>query len=99
MIGIHEVLLRICIQEAIRDGKRVMTPMRTALAVTEGHLAGRDTILTRARREWLVRGAFDEGDVEHRSIELVGAYLNAARTGEAELRRRFPKGRLARTEA
>src|SRR5208283_4209177 len=90
LIGIHEVLLRVCIQEAVRDGKRVMAPMRTALAVTEGHLAGRDTILTRARREWLIRSTFDESDdVVQRSIELVGAYLNAARWGEAELRKRF----------
>jgi hypothetical protein len=89
LIGIHEVLLSVCIQEGVRDGKRVMAPMRTALAVTEGHLAGRDTILTRARREWLIRSAFDEGDVDHRAIELIGAYLNAARWGEAELRARF----------
>jgi hypothetical protein len=94
LIGIHEVLLRVCIQEAIRDGATVMAPMRTALAVTEGHLAGRDTILTRARREWLVRSVFDEGDVEQRSIELVGAYLNAARWGEAELRKRFSERTL-----
>jgi hypothetical protein len=88
--GIQEVLLRVCIQEAVRDGKLVRAPMRTALAVTDGYLAGRDTILTRAKREWILKTALDtEDDVIDRTRALVAAYLNAARWGEAALERRF----------
>ena len=88
--GIQEVLLNVCIQEAVRDGKQIRAPMRTALAMTDGYLASRDTILTRAKREWVIRSTLDEpDDILRRSVNLVGAYLNAARWGEEELMRMF----------
>ncbi|MBF0097675.1 MAG: ATP-binding protein [Magnetococcales bacterium] len=88
--GIQEVLLRVCIQEAVRDGQQVRAPMRTALAVTDGYLASRDTILTRARREWLVKTALaTEEDIISSTQAMVAAYLNAARWGQDELERRF----------
>lgn len=84
--GIQEVLLNVCIQEAVRDGKIVRSPMRTALAVTDGYLASRDTILTRAKREWIVESNLsDETEVLLRTRQMVGAYINAARWGEAAL--------------
>ena len=88
--GIQEVLLNVCIQEAVRDGKQVRAPMRTALAITDGYLASRDTILTRAKYQWVIRSTLDgPDDILKRTVNLVGAYLNAARWGEAELERMF----------
>jgi AAA domain len=88
--GIQEVLLSVCIQEAVRDGKLIRAPMRTALAVTDGYLASRDTILTRAKREWVVESVLaDETEIVSRTTNLVGAYLNAARWGEANLETKF----------
>ncbi len=48
LTGIQEPLLNICIQEAIRDGKPTLCVMRTAIALTDGFLIGRNTIATRA---------------------------------------------------
>ena len=64
--------------------------MRTALALTDGYLSFRDTILTRAQREWVIGGRpqTDE-EIKTGVVEMVGAYLNAARWGDAELQRRF----------
>lgn len=92
--GIQEVLLSVCIQEAVRDGKQIRSPMRTALAVTSGYMASRDTILTRAKREWIVESSLpNDEEVITRTTQLVGAYLNAARWGEAELIKRFDQSR------
>ena len=87
--GIQQVLLSVCIQEAERDGRRVRSRMRTALALTDGYLVGRDTIATRARHEWVIQGGSGPENVIDRTVELVGAYLNAARWGETELTRQF----------
>lgn len=64
--------------------------MRTAVAITDRYLAYRDTILTRAQREWVV-GGLPQSDEQLKQgvVDMVGSYLNAARWGEAELRRRF----------
>jgi hypothetical protein len=88
--GIQEVLLSVCIQEAVRDGKTVRSPMRTAIAVTDGFLTNRDTILTRAKGEWIVQSALaDDEDILARTVSLVGAYLNAARWGEEALKIKY----------
>ena len=88
--GIQEVLLNVCIQEAVRDGKQVRARMRTALALTDGYLVHHETIQTRAKREWVIRSNLDSPDaILDKATELVGAYLNAARWGEEELKRRF----------
>ncbi|MVA26555.1 protein DpdH [Agrobacterium vitis] len=90
LAGIQEVLLKVCIQEGERDGKKVRATMRTALALTDGYLSFRDTILTRAQREWVVGGRTQsDSEIKASVVEMVGAYLNAARWGEAELERRF----------
>lgn len=88
--GIQDVLLKVCIQEGERDGKKVRATMRTAIALTDGVLSFRETIYTRAQREWVVGGrVLSEDEIRASAIELVGAYLNAARWGEEALRRKF----------
>lgn len=90
LAGIQEVLLKVCIHEGEYEGKKVRATMRTAIALTDGYLSFRDTILTRAQREWVIGGR-PQSDDEIRAgvVEMVGAYLNAARWGGAELRRLF----------
>ncbi len=88
--GIQEVLLSVCIQEAVRDGKQIRAPMRTAIAITDGYLKGRDTILTRAKRVWEVKTELSsQEDVFRGTTALVAAYLNAARWGADELEGQF----------
>jgi hypothetical protein len=87
LAGIQETLLSVIIHEAVRDGRQEFATMRTALAVTEGtHLAHRDTILTRAKSEWVIKDVLDsDGAVIDHVQRLVSAYLNAGRWGEASL--------------
>jgi hypothetical protein len=88
--GIQDVLLKVCIQEGERDGKTVRATMRTAIALTDGVLSFRETIYTRAQREWVVGGRIlSDDEIRSAAVELVGAYLNAARWGEDALRRKF----------
>lgn len=90
--GIQDVLLKVCVQEGAYAGKKIRATMRTALALTDGYLASRDTILTRAQRVWLI-GNRQQGDDEIKTsvVDLVGAYLNAARWGQDGLRTRFDR--------
>lgn len=87
--GIQQVLLKVCIQEAERDGQQVRSRMRTALALTDGYLVGRDTIATRAKREWVIHPVSREEDIVVRAVDLVGAYLNAARWGAGPLKEQY----------
>lgn len=92
LAGIQEVLLKVCIQEGEYEGRKVRATMRTALALTDGYLSFRDTILTRARREWVVGGRQQSDDeVKAAVVEMTGAYLNAARWGADGLRRLFQR--------
>jgi len=91
--GIQQVLLNVCIQEAERDGRRVRSRMRTALALTDGYLVARDTISTRAKHEWVIQPGTENDDVLARTVELTGAYLNAARWGEKALKRQYDQGK------
>ncbi|GEO12619.1 protein DpdH [Microvirga aerophila] len=90
LAGIQDVLLKVCIQEGEYEGRKVRATMRTALALTDGYLVSRDTILTRAQRVWIV-GNRQQTDNEIKSsvVDMVGAYLNAARWGAEGLRRRY----------
>jgi hypothetical protein len=90
LAGIQEVLLNVCIQEGEYAGRQVRATMRTAVAFTDGYLAYRDTILTRAQREWVIGGLPQSDDeIKRGVVNMVGSYLNAARWGDEELRRRF----------
>jgi hypothetical protein len=90
--GIQDVLLKVCVQEGAYAGKKVRATMRTALALTDGYLTSRDTILTRAQRVWVIgnRQQSDE-EIKNATVDMVGAYLNAARWGEDGLRTRFER--------
>jgi hypothetical protein len=94
LAGIQETLLNLSIVEATHAGEQVRAPMRTALALTDGYLSGRDTILTRAGYEWQLRSRFgnDEEVIGH-CVNLVGRYLNAARWGAEQLRDQYRASR------
>lgn len=90
LAGIQEALLHVCIQEGTRDGRQVYATMRTALALTDGYLTSRETITTRAQRTWMIGNANQsEAEIKDAAVEMVGAYLNAARWGEKGLKNEF----------
>lgn len=90
LTGIQDTLLNVLIQEGVRDGVRELATMRSVIAVTDGYLAGKDTIATRAKREWIVKSHFKkEEEVLRRTKALVASYLNAARWGYRELVHHF----------
>jgi hypothetical protein len=90
LAGIQQPLLNLIIAESDHQGRRVRAPLRTALAVTDGFLPSRQTILTRAKREWIIPNtAFSPDEIIERFIDLAGAYLNAARWGVEELNRQY----------
>jgi hypothetical protein len=90
LAGIQQPLLNLMIAESDHAGVRVRAPIRTALAVTDGFLPSRQTILTRARQEWLIPNTSPSRDaIVDRFVSLAGRYLNAARWGAAELREQF----------
>ena len=82
LAGIQQPLLNLMIAESDHGGVRVRAPIRTALAVTDGFLPSRQTILTRAKREWLIPNtAATPQAIIDRMVLLAGRYLNAARWG------------------
>lgn len=86
LTGIQDTLLKVLIQEGVREGVKTYATMRSAIAVTDGYLISRDTIATRAMREWIVESELNnEGEVLGRTKALVASYLNAARWGEKSL--------------
>lgn len=92
LTGIQDTLLNVLIQEGVRDGVRELATMRSVIAVTDGYLAGKDTIGTRSKREWIVESNLRTGEeVLQRTKALVASYLNASRWGYDELVRQFKK--------
>jgi len=92
LTGIQETLLNVLIQEGVRDGRQIYATMRSAIAVTEGYLIGKDTIATRATREWIIQSHLaTEEEVFRRTRQLVAAYLNAARWGQEALARNYDR--------
>ncbi|MFJ4588818.1 protein DpdH [Pseudomonas moraviensis] len=97
--GIQQPLLDIMIAESDEHGRRVRAPIRTAVAVTDGFLAGRQTVLTRAKEQWVVPSeGLSEELIVGKLVELTGRYLNAARWGVRYLKREFSKASLAGTD-
>jgi hypothetical protein len=90
LVGIQETLAKVLIQEgATSDGIKYAT-IRSAIAVTDGYLGGRNTLATRAGREWVVDSSLDsETETLDRTKKLVAAYLNAARYGEQGLKNHY----------
>lgn len=90
LVGIQDALAQVIIRQGVSDGRQEFATMRSAIAVTEGHLLHRETILTRAHYTWRVESELDdEGEVLNRANSLVAAYLNAARWGESEIFRHY----------
>jgi len=90
LAGIQQPLLNLMIAESDHGGVRVRAPIRTALAVTDGFLPSRQTILTRAKQEWLIPNtAATPQAIIDRMVSLAGRYLNAARWGAKVLREQF----------
>ena len=87
LVGIQDTLAKILIQHGETDGTKTHATIRSVIAVTDGYLAGRDTLATRAGREWIVESRFEsEAEVLSRTKRLVSSYLNAARHGEDALK-------------
>lgn len=94
LTGIQDILLKVLIQEGVRDGIQELATMRSVIAVTDGYLDTEDTIATRAKREWKVESELSSPEeVLNRTRTLVAAYLNAARWGFKELVRHFETSR------
>ena len=94
LAGIQETLLNLMIAESDHAGKKVRAPLRTALAVTDGFLPSRQTILTRAKREWVIPNAYSsEDELLQRLTRMAGRYLNAARWGLEALREQYRNSR------
>lgn len=90
LTGIQDILLKVLIQEGVRDGVQELATMRSVIAVTDGYLDAEDTIATRAKREWKVESELSNPEeVLNRTKALVAAYLNAARWGFKELMHHF----------
>lgn len=95
LVGVQDTLAKILIQHGETDGKKTHATIRSAIAVTDGYLAGRDTLATRAGREWVVESRFEsEAEVLSRTKKLVASYLNAARHGEATLKDIYHEAQL-----
>lgn len=98
LTGIQDILLKVLIQEGVRDGVRELATMRSVIAVTDGYLDSEDTIATRAKREWKVESELSSPEeVLRRTKALVASYLNAARWGYRELVHHFEMNGGART--
>lgn len=90
--GIQQPLLDIMIAESDEHGRRVRAPIRTAVAVTDGFLAGRQTVLTRAKEQWVVPSeGLAEDTIVSKLVDLTGRYLNAARWGVQHLKQEFAR--------
>ncbi len=88
LAGVQGSFLDAIVRHGIEDGERVLCVMRTALAVTEGYLSNKETVMTRAQAEWRIqhRPFESEDEAVDSFTDFVGGYLNAARWGEQQLR-------------
>lgn len=86
LIGIQDTLGKILIQEGVTNNRTEYATIRSAIAVTDGYLGGRNTYATRAGQEWVVESRLEsEEEALSRTKKLVASYLNAARWGENDL--------------
>lgn len=96
LVGIQDTLAKVLIQEGETSKGKEFATIRSAIAVTDGYLAGRDTLATRAGREWVVESrdlSIDE--TLKRTKSLVASYINAARYGEASLKKHYQQVSIA----
>jgi hypothetical protein len=91
--GVQRDLLDAVIEPGVRDGRTVLAPVRTLMAVTTGYYQRLvDTVLTRARAAtpyvYDLDVQFVEGEAGVTEVtSFVGRYLNAARLGSEALER------------
>lgn len=87
--AIEQVLIDSLLQEGVREGKRELCELRSAIAVTDGYpgyVMRRDTILTRSNGEWQIsERVTDEHQFIRRTEAFISRYLNAARIGLPKL--------------
>ena len=93
--GIQRDLLDAILETSQRDGRTVLAPIRTLLAVTTGYYASLvDTVRTRIESSSPVRyelrvslghNAESAERTEQHVVDFVGRYLNAARLGRARI--------------
>ena len=96
MAGLQGQLYDIMVQSQQADEEPICT-LRTVFALTPGYMQGQDlpqNVRTRAGAEWQVSGGRDNEAILEHSIDLVGAYLNAARVGLSGLREQGTSYRL-----
>jgi hypothetical protein len=90
LTGIQDTLANVLIQEGVRDGVAQYATMRSVIAVTDGYLVSRETLATRAAREWIVESELaTEQEILSLTRSLVASYLNAARWGQDALIARY----------
>lgn len=95
LVGIQDTLAKVLIQEGETSEGKILATIRSAIAVTDGYLAGKDTLATRAGREWVVESRLDsEAETIRRTKALVASYLNAARHGEYTLKQYYQQATL-----
>jgi len=89
--AIEDVLIDSLIQEGVRDGVQELCSLHSAIAVTDGYIGytrRRNTLATRAQKEWFISKVLDSETETYQRIEnFCGRYLNAARYGENELQK------------
>ena len=96
LVGIQDTLAKVLIQEGETSKGKEFATIRSAIAVTDGYLAGRDTLATRVGREWVVESRDLSVDESlRRTKSLVASYLNAARFGEASLKKHYQQVPIA----
>lgn len=87
LVGIQETLAKVLIQEGSTSKGTEYATIRSAIAVTDGYLGGKNTLATRAGQEWMVESRLEsETETLARTKKLVASYLNAARIGEKGLK-------------
>ncbi|MDX7914175.1 protein DpdH [Klebsiella sp. JB_Kp030] len=91
--AIEDVLIDSLEREGIRDGKEVLCPVCSAIAVTDGYQGyarRRQGMLDRAKGEWVIEevGTGRE-ETRLRIVDFCGRYINAARFGGEALRQRW----------
>lgn len=90
--GVQRDLLDALIEPGIRQGEKVLAPVRTLMAVTSGYYARlADTVITRAQSAtpyvYDLDIDFDASQqMQSDAMEFVGRYFNAARLGGDVLR-------------
>ncbi|WBB72598.1 protein DpdH [Micromonospora sp. WMMD1128] len=89
--GLQRDLLEALIEAGVRDGRQVLAPVRTLMAVTTGYYRNlAETVVTRVEAAtpyvYDLDAAFDpDSDGPDYTMDFIGRYLNAARLGAENL--------------